>query len=604
MPNLEICSRDKSIYWRVPLTPKPMRLGRMQSLVDIVTPPSDNYISKCHATLTLEGARLHVARHAQANNPIYRLEPGKAAAASDEFTLEPGDSFQIGSTIFRLCPDEEAPQTTAEMARPSEPAETSLSPEKLREFRFVDANHRVEALADLPQLILSAQHERMLDQQVLDTLLKGLPEADVVAVVKLDPESSEADPKVQVLALKSREQMAQRAGEHRPSRKLVFKAVRYLWPTHHVWQAGGGDLNFTTDASMDWALCVPMPDEIAPDQGIYAAGHLRWAATNEGAPRERAVQGDLKFAQLTANIYASLLKVLELQNQQRALSRFLPMPIVAQMSRTDAGIDEFLQARECDITVLFCDLRGSCKIAESGTDLKTLLGRLTEALGIMTDNIVQRWGVIGDFQGDAAMAFWGWPKGERQVERAAEAALHIQKRFRELSAKSDHLLAGMACGIGLAHGRGLAGRLGTPDQYKVGAFGPVVNLAARLESLTKHMGVSILADGAVAAQLGGDLTWVRRRRVARLQPAGMDTPVEAVELLPPEAEPGAMTETTRRRYEGALDAFYAGRWKEAENLLSRVGDTDGPARWLRKYIADNPAGPPGGWNGTIVLSSK
>lgn len=158
----------------------------------------------------------------------------------------------------------------------------------------------------------------------------------------------------------------------------------------------------------------------------------------------------------------------------------------------------------------------------------------------MTDNIVGRWGVIGDFQGDAAMAFWGWPKAQRQAESAAQAALHIQKNFRELSGN----LAGMACGIGLAFGRGLAGRLGTPDQYKVGAFGPVVNLAARLESLTKQFQVAILADGAFCAALGTDLAWVRRRKIARLKPAGMDAPVDVFELMPPKPSSAACPRVT------------------------------------------------------------
>jgi adenylate cyclase len=600
MANLEICSRDKTIYWRVPLTDKPMRLGRMQNLVDIVTPPQDNYISKCHATLQLHADRLTVTRHPQAGNPIYRLEPGKPPAPTDEVTLNPGESFQIGSTVFRLCPeDDEGQHTTAEMPQPQEPSETTFSASDLNKLRFTDASHRVDALADLPQLILSASHERMLDQQVLDTLLKGIPEADVVAIVRLDPQSSEAEPKVQPMALKCRESRG--SSDHRPSRKLVYKAVRYLWPTHHVWQTGG-DLTMTREAGMDWALCVPMPDEIAPDQGLYAAGRLRHAGADT-PNHERHAQGDLKFAQLTANIYASLLKMLELQNQQRTLSRFLPMPIISQMSRLAANqLDEFLQARECDISVLFCDLRGSCRIAESGsTDLHSLLRQINEALGIMTDNIVGRWGVIGDFQGDAAMAFWGWPKAERQAESAAQAALHIQKNFRELSGN----MAGMACGIGLAFGRGLAGRLGTQDQYKVGAFGPVVNLAARLESLTKQLGVAILADGAFCAELGPDLAWVRRRKIARLKPAGMDAPVEVVELMPPEAEAGALAEGHRRRYERALEVFMRGGWKEAQNLISAgLPDTDGPTRWLKKYIADHPDGPPAGWDGTIVMASK
>src|SRR5205085_10396074 len=136
-------------------------------------------------------------------------------------------------------------------------------------------------------------------------------------------------------------------------------------------------------------LCVPMPDHIAPDHGLYASGRLRMglAAAKEGKDRQH--QGDIKFAQLTADIYASLRRTIELSNQQRILTRFLPMPIIAQMGKHTGDFDDFLQARECDITVLFCDLRGSCKIVETGqSDLQKLLNQLSDALGVMTENIV------------------------------------------------------------------------------------------------------------------------------------------------------------------------------------------------------------------------
>ena len=69
-----------------------------------------------------------------------------------------------------------------------------------------------------------------------------------------------------------------------------------------------------------------------------------------------------------------------------------------------------LEPRECDVTVLFCDLRGFSQKAEAAAgDLKGLLDRVSRALGVMTSQILKHSGVTGDFQGDAAMGFWGWP---------------------------------------------------------------------------------------------------------------------------------------------------------------------------------------------------
>ncbi len=66
------------------------------------------------------------------------------------------------------------------------------------------------------------------------------------------------------------------------------------------------------------------------------------------------------------------------------------------------------------MTVLFCDLRGSSRVAgDHQSELMMIWEHVSSFLGIMTASISDQGGVIGDFQGDAAMGFWGWPKGRR-----------------------------------------------------------------------------------------------------------------------------------------------------------------------------------------------
>src|SRR5207253_1782118 len=94
-------------------------------------------------------------------------------------------------------------------------------------------------------------------------------------------------------------------------------------------------------------------------------------------------------------------------------------------------LDAVLKPRQTEVTVLFCDLRGSCKIAEDAEqDLAATCDRVADALTVMTTNIIKMDGVVGDFQGDAAMGFWGWPlASEDQVEKACRAALGIYHDF-------------------------------------------------------------------------------------------------------------------------------------------------------------------------------
>ena len=100
----------------------------------------------------------------------------------------------------------------------------------------------------------------------------------------------------------------------------------------------------------------------------------------------------------------------------------------------------------------------------------------------------------------------------------------------------DELLEGFSCGVGIAHGRAVAGQIGTAQQAKIGVFGPVVNQGSRIEGLTRMFGVNVCVDEATA-------NFVRKllpasegccRRLANVRPKGMDVALLVSELLPPE----------------------------------------------------------------------
>ena len=137
--------------------------------------------------------------------------------------------------------------------------------------------------------------------------------------------------------------------------------------------------------------------------------------------------------------------------------------------------------------MLFCDLRGFSRHSErSAEDLLGLLNRVSQALGVTTHEIREQGGVLGDFHGDAAMGFWGWPLAQPDAAvRACLAALAIRAEFAATAQRPDDPLADFRVGIGIATGRAVAGKIGTVDQVKVTVFGPVVNLASRLEGMTK-----------------------------------------------------------------------------------------------------------------------
>src|SRR5262249_28423068 len=123
------------------------------------------------------------------------------------------------------------------------------------------------------------------------------------------------------------------------------------------------------------------------------------------------VRDDVKFTELAAATLSSLRELNRLGRQQAGLSQFFSPVVIEAIGGDDP--DKVLAPRETEVSVLFCDLRGFSQTSErSASDLLGLLERVSRALGVMTHQILDHGGVVGDFQGDAAMGFWGWPLAE------------------------------------------------------------------------------------------------------------------------------------------------------------------------------------------------
>jgi adenylate cyclase len=205
------------------------------------------------------------------------------------------------------------------------------------------------------------------------------------------------------------------------------------------------------------------------------------------------------------------------------------------------------------------------------------------------------------------MGFWGWPfETTSTVLNAAQAALAIRSEFEAASAIPDHPLAGFRTGLGIATGKAVAGRIGTVDQVKVTVFGPVVNLAARLESMTKQLRATILIDEATAARVRAEVspTIARVRRVARVLPFGIKTPLMVSELLPPEGPHSILSDVHVAAYEQAVDALQSGQWSEAFRWLHQVPAEDRVKDFLTVFIAQHGRTPPADWKGYIPMSDK
>jgi adenylate cyclase len=96
----------------------------------------------------------------------------------------------------------------------------------------------------------------------------------------------------------------------------------------------------------------------------------------------------------------------------------------------------------------------------------------------------------------------------------------------------------------------------------------------------------------------------RLRRVAKVKPYGLESALTVTELLPPLVEYPGLNDEHIACYESALDAFLAGRWSEAYDLLHRIPPEDRVKDFLTVFIAQHNRVAPPGWDGVIALSAK
>lgn len=145
------------------------------------------------------------------------------------------------------------------------------------------------------------------------------------------------------------------------------------------------------------------------------------------------------------------------------------------------------------VTVLFSDIRGFTTISEK-MEPKALLDFLNLYFHDMVDSVLLQSGVVDKFIGDAIMAVFGAPVPQPDdAYRAVRSALDMRSRLRVLNERfAARGLPQLRIGIGIHSGTVVAGNMGHKDRMEYTVIGDPVNLASRLEGMTKELGVDIL----------------------------------------------------------------------------------------------------------------
>jgi adenylate cyclase len=231
-----------------------------------------------------------------------------------------------------------------------------------------------------------------------------------------------------------------------------------------------------------------------------------------------------------------------------------------------AADPDMLKGRQTEVTLLFCDIRKFSGINERLEPAETVEW-LNDVIGALSDCVLDHDGVLVDYIGDELMAMWGAPSEQPdQALLACSAAVAMHDCLQELNVRwQDRLGEPFRIGIGINSGSALVGNTGSRRKLKYGPLGTTVNVASRVQGLTKHLGPDILLTAATQARLSGDFA---TRRISKVKLVNLTQPVDVYELQP---DPDDAWHGLRQGYEEALAQFEKrAMGKAAEALGSLV----------------------------------
>jgi adenylate cyclase len=258
-----------------------------------------------------------------------------------------------------------------------------------------------------------------------------------------------------------------------------------------------------------------------------------------------------------------------------------------------------------ELTVMFSDIRDFTTLSE-GLTADELVHLLNEYLGEMTDTLFRNFGTLDKYIGDAIMAFWGSPyPQEDHAFRACNCALEMIRGLDTLNAKWEaEGRKRISIGIGLNTGPVNVGNMGSAKRLAWTVMGDNVNLASRLEGMTKQYRSRIVISEATYRQIAHqfvcrDLDKIRVK--GKLQPVGI---YEVLDI----AENRAQYADLMDRFKNAMVAYRDQRWQDAAGqfgvLLSSYPE-DGPTQiFLQRALDFMEHAPEPDWDGVYVMKTK
>ena len=241
------------------------------------------------------------------------------------------------------------------------------------------------------------------------------------------------------------------------------------------------------------------------------------------------------------------------------------------------------------MSILFADIVNYTGLSER-TDPVALVALLNDYMTRMTDHIMESGGVVDKIRGDGIMAFWGAPLAVANHARAAiDSGLAMLMELEALR-KHDPRFAEIDIGVGIATGEAIVGNFGGERRFDYSVIGDTVNLASRLEGLTRQFKVHLLVSRVTYTEAGAGFIG---RELGLVKVKGKELLVSIVDVAGRDND--SVDPAFYRRFGDALSKIRAGDAFSARQELERLGQerpNDAPVRMYLDRLAADPEHPP------------
>ena len=309
---------------------------------------------------------------------------------------------------------------------------------------------------------------------------------------------------------------------------------------------------------------------------------------------------DRAYRQIKSYAYQAVLAQKKESKIRNIFQKYVPQELIDRFFQNP---ESMLVGENRELAILFSDIRSFTSISEAMRP-DDLVNSLNSYFSVMVDIIMNRGGIIDKYIGDAIMAFYGAPvHHDDDPFQAVMAGIEMSEGVKEFNHRQIEMgKPEFNIGIGINYGEVTVGNIGTEKKMDYTVIGDMVNLASRLEGLTKPYKQDLIIAESLYPHVKGKLPW------RLLDTVAVKGKKRGVKIYSVKRRLNKVEERAWNRHNQAMESYYARDFDaaiEAFESVLKLMPSDANAEMIlercRRYRVDPP---PENWDGVEVMRSK